>query len=1135
MNRKHCIKASLSVMMMVMAVLSLGGVLNAAHAFSVDVDHLFYSEPTGSTTIDYDFSSGTYSSNTITLPASAITQSNDPNDVFTFEVFPDIGNMTLSAPNGGSTLATGTDNEGAAILKAQFATTPFPSNAWVYRVVLDNFSGVTDPEKEYQTEIGLVSPLYPLPQPLIEVCWTSSGELTLLAEIYDEQEDQELFASDKATLTGIPADTCVELQIDNNNTQPGKMIFSYRINGAAEWTVLGTYTIPGDISFYSFPDRFPYVYLDEEIPDSPFQVSSHHWQGGEAFYNAWVWVDDEGQSDYSAVSVESAGYLPETQMVFNAERGYWELESGPVLLSRDDTHPTTPVTFTFTATGKSDGQTETVSKTITGYVEEFATNLAPTGGIATNPVFSWTGITGATDYGVELYDANMNRLWNKYDLPSTTNIAYDGPPLENGQTYTYDIVSTIETDGMSNNSFARGTFIYNGTIPVPPGPHPEATAIQSRFEAAMARANAEDFTEETGFAGYVSDNYLDFGETKLQLIEEVQWERQSYGPITWTLNGIFGQGDDAAMNLTWADGDINTLYFYKENEVWQIYGNQKRFDVWGHSGHNLDSGVDQPFWVSFAATDPDDTSVMIQRILVKGPGLPTEGIQLHHDTEARLWHSWSLDPFQEDFNAIWSSRPGLPLAYQLTIAYLNVAEGETLIEEQSVLIESFVDAAPARDSLSPAAESMVTRPLVFSWDSAGAGYRYRVEITDVNGNQIWAMDDLAETSVAYNGPVLGGGQYRYQLVTEDGYENISMISTAFQMPLLYSRTPVTSGGGTDNHPAWSPDGRQIAFTSNRSGADNIWVVDWDGANLRQLTSFSGDFSAGYPAWSPDGTRISYIVNEPAPNPDEWTPDGGFFLNTMNADGSARIRHPLPPASNQDQTDEFWRYTIWFTEWLDDDRIAFVSWGPEGGTMKMYYYRLSDQSVTGIVPDEINPNGAIYKISWNRELGKLAFDRWPIGIQTVSADGTGYTVLDIPNQGQMDTPGMPGWRADGQQLAFVKDVYNLSNIGIFDLASKTSLVEGTDTDDKWPVWSPDGGLIAFVSNGKIWTMTIVEPLLGDLNDDRQVDLKDALVAFRVLVGGEAGVSLNFRADVDGDYRAGQAELVYILQSVAGIRP
>jgi hypothetical protein len=255
---------------------------------------------------------------------------------------------------------------------------------------------------------------------------------------------------------------------------------------------------------------------------------------------------------------------------------------------------------------------------------------------------------------------------------------------------------------------------------------------------------------------------------------------------------------------------------------------------------------------------------------------------------------------------------------------------------------------------------------------------------------------------------------------------------------------------------------------------------------------------------------------------------------MNADGSGQIRHPLPPENDQDPTDEFWKFEIKFTEWLDDDRIAFVSWGPKGGPMKMYYYRLSDQTVIPIDPDEINPDGYIYKISWNRELEKLAFDRWPIGIQTVSADGTGYTVLDIPNQGQMDTPGLPGWRADGQQIAFVKGVYGLSNIGIFDLASKTSLVEGTNTDDEWPVWNPDGGLIAFVSNSKIWTMTIVEPLLGDLNNDRQVDLKDALLALRVLVGGDAGVSLNFRADVDGDRRVGSAELVYILQSVAGIR-
>jgi|TARA_B100000315_G_C14075216_1_gene362383 Tol biopolymer transport system component len=42
----------------------------------------------------------------------------------------------------------------------------------------------------------------------------------------------------------------------------------------------------------------------------------------------------------------------------------------------------------------------------------------------------------------------------------------------------------------------------------------------------------------------------------------------------------------------------------------------------------------------------------------------------------------------------------------------------------------------------------------------------------------------------------------------------------------------------DNDPAWSPDGRKIAFASNRDGDFDIWVMDADGSNQRQLTSDS---------------------------------------------------------------------------------------------------------------------------------------------------------------------------------------------------------------------------------------------------------------------------------------------------------
>ncbi len=53
--------------------------------------------------------------------------------------------------------------------------------------------------------------------------------------------------------------------------------------------------------------------------------------------------------------------------------------------------------------------------------------------------------------------------------------------------------------------------------------------------------------------------------------------------------------------------------------------------------------------------------------------------------------------------------------------------------------------------------------------------------------------------------------------------------------------------GNNEEPSWSPDGLHIAFASNRTGAWEIWTMDWNGANQRQITRTGGAFS---PAWSP---------------------------------------------------------------------------------------------------------------------------------------------------------------------------------------------------------------------------------------------------------------------------------------------
>ncbi|MGH9734832.1 MAG: hypothetical protein ACRD8A_09625, partial [Candidatus Acidiferrales bacterium] len=78
-------------------------------------------------------------------------------------------------------------------------------------------------------------------------------------------------------------------------------------------------------------------------------------------------------------------------------------------------------------------------------------------------------------------------------------------------------------------------------------------------------------------------------------------------------------------------------------------------------------------------------------------------------------------------------------------------------------------------------------------------------------------------------------------------------------------TQITSGDYDDSNPAWSPDGREIAFVSDRSAHpdrdfnDDIWVVAADntdkGSRLLRITTNPG--TDGSPAWSPDGKLIAF--------------------------------------------------------------------------------------------------------------------------------------------------------------------------------------------------------------------------------------------------------------------------------------
>ncbi len=135
---------------------------------------------------------------------------------------------------------------------------------------------------------------------------------------------------------------------------------------------------------------------------------------------------------------------------------------------------------------------------------------------------------------------------------------------------------------------------------------------------------------------------------------------------------------------------------------------------------------------------------------------------------------------------------------------------------------------------------------------------------------------------------------------------------------------LTSGSGSNDEPSWSPDGTKIAYASNSGSFDmQIWVMNADGTNPQQLTTFTADGSGDkQPDWSPDGASIIFsrwlgVSNSPdlcrikadgsqlrrltrttngefAPR---WSPDGAriafwytigpyeYRIHTMDADGS----------------------------------------------------------------------------------------------------------------------------------------------------------------------------------------------------------------------------------------------------------
>jgi dipeptidyl aminopeptidase/acylaminoacyl peptidase len=169
--------------------------------------------------------------------------------------------------------------------------------------------------------------------------------------------------------------------------------------------------------------------------------------------------------------------------------------------------------------------------------------------------------------------------------------------------------------------------------------------------------------------------------------------------------------------------------------------------------------------------------------------------------------------------------------------------------------------------------------------------------------------------VRQNAGIIGGGSGKLVFI-RDGDLWIVMVNGTEPVKVLVSPAE-------EAVPVWSPDGKRIAFRSNRDGNSEIYVVDADGSNLKRLTQDNAVDTS--PTWSPDGKYIAYrslrdnnaeiklidmnnpgaahknLTNNPANDySPKWSPDGKAIVFTSNRTGNYEIWKMKADGSGQQQ-------------------------------------------------------------------------------------------------------------------------------------------------------------------------------------------------------------------------------------------
>lgn len=261
-------------------------------------------------------------------------------------------------------------------------------------------------------------------------------------------------------------------------------------------------------------------------------------------------------------------------------------------------------------------------------------------------------------------------------------------------------------------------------------------------------------------------------------------------------------------------------------------------------------------------------------------------------------------------------------------------------------------------------------------------------------------------------------------VSPDGTKIIfDILGDIYELPIAGGTAKaLTSGPAWDTHARYSPDGKMIAFTSDRGGMENIWLMDADGKNPRYLTQ----------------EKDSYVRSA------AWTPDG-MYLVARKEDAK---RAGIPPV-------ELWMYSVYGgtgIKLVSSDE-ANNSSGPVVSKDGRYVYMAVRHARFNYVPDL---SGGLWRIErLDREIDET-----------------------LPLTGGFGGAVRPALSPDGKKLVYIsrQDADTIMVERNLLNGSERVLMKGLTRDeqegfaqaDLWPnyAFTPDGKSLLFSNNGKI---------------------------------------------------------------------